>query len=292
MGPKFKRQGADSLIREDLNMRSMAWLSEKGGTGKTTSAINVAAALARKKFRVLLVDCDPQANTSFVLLGGHIAEPPTLAHVLIGQGEARDAIRKTRYDRLDLLPADVTLADANLALAVELGRERRLKVALESVDRDYDYVVLDTSPQRSLLNVNVMNYVQDVYVPVDPGIFSLSGLGQLQAAVAEVARFLDNPNLKIGGLVLTRMQRNNVCKDVENQLRELFGDLVFPTMIPHSIKIEEAHGRFVSVLDYAPKSPGAQAYIQLVEEILNYGREANGPGAAADRTVAETVHAA
>ena len=188
MGPKFERQGADSLIREDLNMRSMAWLSEKGGTGKTTSAINVAAALARKKFRVLLVDCDPQANTSFVLLGGHIAEPPTLAHVLIGQGEARDAIRKTRYDRLDLLPADVTLADANLALAVELGRERRLKVALESVDRDYDYVVLDTSPNSSLnwFSTSLHTLFRCILVRTSPPILRL-GLSRNLATSATAA---------------------------------------------------------------------------------------------------------
>ena len=273
-------------------MRSIAWLSEKGGTGKTTSAINTAVAFARKGLKVLLVDCDPQANTTFVMLGGEPALAPTLFHVLLGQGDPKDAIRPTKSKGVDLLPADVSLADANLALAVELGRERRLKVALESVEQDYDFVVLDTSPQRSLLNVNVMNYVQEVFVPVDPGIFSLSGLGQLQVAVDEVTRFLDNPNLHIAGLVLTRMQRNNVCRDVESQIRELFGDLVHPTMVPHSIKLEEAHGRFQSVLEYSPRSPGAKAYIQIAEEILNHGREANRTGAVADGSLAAANDAA
>lgn len=273
-------------------MRSIAWLSEKGGTGKTTSAINTAVALARKGLRVLLVDCDPQANTSFVMLGGEPADSPTLCQVLLGQGSSREAIRKTRYDGVDLLPTDVSLAEANLALAVEMGRERRLRAALEPVENDYDFVVLDTSPQRSLLNVNVMNYVKEVFVPVDPGIFSLSGLGQLQTAVEEVRRFLDNPSLRIAGLVLTRMQRNNICRDIETQLRDLFGELVFQTLIPHSVKLEEAHGRFVSVLDYSPRSPGAKAYVELVEEILKHGGEAHGSGAVADGTVAAAEHAA
>jgi chromosome partitioning protein len=248
-------------------MRSIAWLSEKGGTGKTTSALNSAVGLARRGRRVLLVDVDPQANSTLVLQQGGIAAPPTLADVLLGRADADAAIRPTRYEGLDLLPADVTLADANLVLAHELGRERRLRAALGAVEAAYDFVLLDTSPQRSLLNVNVLNYVQEVLVPVDPGLFSLSGLGQLQAAVAEVVRHLDNRRLRIAGLVLTRMQRNNVCRDVEARLRELFGDLVLATVIPHSIKLEEAHGRFVSVLDYAPRSAGARAYLELVAEI-------------------------
>lgn len=253
-------------------MRSIAWLSEKGGTAKTTSAINSAVGLARLGHRVLLVDADPQANATMVLLAGRPAEAPTLAHVLIDQADAADAIRPTRTEGLDVLPSDTLLADANVALASEPGRERRLKLALEGLDAGYDFVVIDTSPQRTLINVNVLNYVGEVLCPVDPGIFALSGLGTLREAVAEVARHLDNRALRLGGLVLTRTQRDNITRDVEAQLRGTFGELVFRTTIPSTTKIGEAHARFLSVLDYAPRSSGAQAYKALVSEIIGHGQ--------------------
>lgn len=253
-------------------MRSIAWLSEKGGTAKTTGAINSAVGLAKLGHRVLLVDADPQANATMVLLEGRPAEAPTLAHVLIDQTDAADAIRPTRTEGLDVLPSDTLLADANVALASELGRERRLKLALEGLDAGYDFVVIDTSPQRTLINVNVLNYVGEVLCPVDPGIFALSGLGTLREAVAEVARYLDNRALRLGGLVLTRTQRDNITRDVEAQLRGTFGELVFRTTIPSTTKIGEAHARFLSVLDYAPRSSGAQAYKALVSEIIGHGQ--------------------
>ena len=253
-------------------MRSIAWLSEKGGTAKTTSAINSAVGLAKLGHRVLLVDADPQANATMVLLEGRPAEAPTLAHVLIDQTDAADAIRPTRTEGLDVLPSDTLLADANVALASELGRERRLKLAIEGLDAGYDFVVIDTSPQRTLINVNVLNYVGEVLCPVDPGIFALSGLGTLREAVAEVARHLDNRALRLGGLVLTRTQRDNITRDVEAQLRGTFGELVFRTTIPSTTKIGEAHARFLSVLDYAPRSSSAQAYKALVSEIISHGQ--------------------
>ncbi|MBV8267679.1 MAG: ParA family protein [Planctomycetaceae bacterium] len=270
-------------------MRSIAWLSEKGGTAKTTSAINSAVGLAKLGHRVLLVDADPQANATMVLLEGRPAEAPTLAHVLIDQTDAAGAIRPTRTAGLDVLPSDTLLADANVALASELGRERRLKLALEGRDAGYDFVVIDTSPQRTLINVNVLNYVGEVLCPVDPGIFALSGLGTLRAAVAEVARYLDNRALRLGGLVLTRTQRDNITRDVAAQLRGTFGELVFRTTIPGTTKIGEAHARFLSVLDYAPRSSGAKAYKALVAEIIGHGQVIGiGEGAAG---TAEADHA-
>jgi chromosome partitioning protein len=268
-------------------MRSIAWLSEKGGTAKTTSAINSAVGLAKLGRRVLLVDADPQANATMVLLEGRPAEAPTLAHVLIDRADAADAIRPTRTGGLDVLPSDTLLADANVALASEPGRERRLKRALAGLDAGYDFVVIDTSPQRTLINVNVLNYVGEVLCPVDPGIFALSGLGTLREAVAEVARHLDNRALRLGGLVLTRTQRDNITRDVEAQLRGTFGGLVFRTTIPGATKIGEAHARFLSVLDYAPRSSGAQAYKALVAEIIGHGQVIGIGGCAAGTAAAD-----
>lgn len=263
-------------------MRSIAWLSEKGGTGKTTSALNSAVGLAKSGRRVLLIDADPQANATMVLLEGQPAGAPTLAQVLIDEADAAAALRPTRTAGLDLLPSEMLLAHANVALASELGRERRLRRALAGIDAAYDFVVVDTSPQRTLINVNVLNYVGEVLCPVDPGIFSLSGLGKLQDALVEVAQYLDNRALRLAGLVLTRTQRDNLTRDVEAQLRGTFGGLVFRTTIPSSTKVGEAHARFLSVLDYAPRSTGARAYEALVAEIIAHG-QADGIGEPADR---------
>ena len=132
--------------------------------------------MRRSDLALLLVDADPQANATLVLLEGRAAELPTLRHVLLNEAEAALAIRPTHVERLALIPADAQLADANLALAGELGRERRLRMAMEGVARDYDFVLIDTSPQRSLVNVNALNYAAELLVPLDPGLFSLAGL--------------------------------------------------------------------------------------------------------------------
>jgi chromosome partitioning protein len=248
-------------------MRRIAWCSEKGGTGKSTSAINSAVALAKSGRRVLLVDLDPQANATLVLLGGKPAGPPSAAAVLLGEADALDAIRPTSTPGLDVLPSDVGLADANLTLAGAIGRETRLRAALDGLD--YDLVVVDTPPTRSLLTINALVAADDVMIPVEPGLFSLAGLGQLQTAIDDVRRYLGNPRLRIAGVLLTRTRHDSVSKGVEAQLREAFGPTVFKTTIPTNVRIEEAHGRFLSVIDYAPRSPGAKAYLSLATEILN-----------------------
>lgn len=267
-------------------MRSIAWISEKGGTAKTTSAINSAVGLAKLGNRVLLVDTDPQANASLVLLEGRPAEAPTLAGVLLGDAGAAEAIRPTRTPGLDILPADVTLADASVTLANLIGREARLRAALAGVEADYDFAIADTSPTRSVLTINVLVFAAEVYIPIEPGLFSLSGLGQLQAAIEDVRRYLGNAGLEIAGLVLTRTRNDGVSRDVEGQLRGAFGELVCRATVPTSVKVEEAHGRFLSVLDYAPRSAGAKAYEALVAEIIDHGRAKIGTGGAAGGTVA------
>jgi chromosome partitioning protein len=259
-------------------MRVIAWCSEKGGTGKTSSAINTGFALAKAGNRVLLVDLDPQANASLVMLEGQGAAPPTVADVLLGDVEATAAVRPTRTPGLDLLPSSVALADANVTLAGAIGRETRLRTALEGID--YDFAVVDTPPTRSLLTVNALVAAGEVMIPVEPGLFSLAGLGALQAAVDDVRRYLQNPGLRIAGILLTRTRNDNVSRDVEGQLRAAFGGLVFKATVPTSVRVEEAHGRFQSVIEFAPRSPGARAYQAVAAEIIAHGRtkERTGPG--------------
>jgi chromosome partitioning protein len=258
-------------------MRVIAWCSEKGGTGKTSSAINTTFALAKAGFRSLLVDLDPQANASLVMLEGKPAAPPTIANVLLGETDVVEVIRATRTPGLDLLPSSVALADANVVLASAIGRETRLRAALAGFD--YDFIVIDTPPTRSLLTVNALVAADDVMIPVEPGLFSLAGLGALQTAIDEVRRYLDNPRLRIAGVLLTRTRNDNVSRDVETQLRAALGPLVFVATIPTSVRVEEAHGRFQSVIEFAPRSPGARAYQAVATEIIANGRtqERTGP---------------
>jgi len=254
-------------------MRSVAFVSEKGGVGKSTSVLNVAASMAGRGLKVLILDTDPQANVSYVLLRGEKPRRPTLHEVLVGQAEVDHAVVPTVLEGVSLLPAEASLADANVTLAGEMGRERRLRVAMERAGGDYGFVLVDTAPTRSLLTTNVLNFADELLVPIAPGLFGILGLGQLQADVAQVRRFLDNKALRIGGILLTMVEKNNVGRDLEAQLRQLFGDLVFRTKIPRSIKLEEAHSRHESILTYAPKSAGAAAYLALTEEILDHAGE-------------------
>lgn len=258
-------------------MRSIAFVSEKGGVAKTSSVLNVAAVLGGQGRRVLVVDTDPQGNASFVLLKGEKPRRPSLFDVLVEGDGADEAIVASHFEGVDVLPADHTLADAAVVLAGEIGRERRLCSALEEVVDRYDFLLVDTAPTRSLLTTNVLTTVQDLVVPFSPGLFGVLGLGQLQDDVAQVRKYLGNTRLNIAGVVVTMAERNNVCRDLEGQLRDAFGGLVYETKIPRSIKIEEAHARHESVVTYAPASSGATAYKALTLEIIN--------GRAKDRVV-------
>jgi chromosome partitioning protein len=250
-------------------MRSIAIVNLKGGSAKTTTALCLAVGAAMRGLRVLLVDADPQGNASTVMLDGKPAADPTLAHVLLDQVEPHDAIRSSRIKGLDVLPADGKLADATLVLADQLGRERRLGVALQTIAGDYDLVIVDAAPQLSLVGINVLNAVGELLVPVDAGAFSIAGLSRLQESIEQVRRYLDNHALRIGGLVMTRTHANRATKDILDQLRGAFGALVRQATIPHSVRVEEAHARHQTVLEYAPKSAPALAYQALVSEILD-----------------------
>jgi chromosome partitioning protein len=275
-------------------VRSLAIVNLKGGSGKTTTALSLGVGLARRGRRVLLLDSDPQANATMTLLEGEPPGDPTLGHVLLDQADAQEAIRTTRVDGLDVLPADARLADAAVLLADQLGRERRLRAALRGLGDAYDMVLADAAPQLSLVSINVLNAVDALIVPVDAGIYSLAGLSRLQAAIEDVRRYLDNPGLHIAGLVLTRVQKNKATADIEDQLRAAFGDLVYRTTVPHSVRVEEAHARHRTVLEFAPTSAPARAYESLLEEVLNDGRQghAGRPAHRLDAAPADDADAA
>jgi chromosome partitioning protein len=258
-------------------MRRIAVTNQKGGSGKTTTATALAVGLAMRGRRALLVDLDGQANATWTLLGGQGADGPTLADVLLRDATADEAIRPTATAGLDILPADGSLNGVNVALVQELGRDTRLRAALASIDGRWDVAIFDTGPSLNTVMANALVAAGEVVVPVDPGVYAMLGLVALQETIAEV-RDAYGTDLRLRGLLLTRVQRNNVHRDVESELRARFGDLVFRTTIPMSAMVEAAATRGTTVLTHAPKSPAALAYGKLIEEIDHERRAKDGRG--------------
>jgi chromosome partitioning protein len=257
-------------------MRTIAVINAKGGSAKTTTALCLAVGLAKRGHRTLIVDADSQANCTMTMLDGATAEPPTLGNVLLDQADIEDAIVETRAGGLHLLPADPQLADVALLLADGLGREHRLKNALDHVSSLYDFVVVDCPPQTSLVVVNVLAAVHELIVPVDAGIYSVAGLNQLQGTVEQVRKYLGNRSLHIAGLLLTRTHNNKATKDLAAQIRAAFGPLVYAVSVPHSVRVEEAHARNRSIIEFDPKSAPARAYELFIDEVIRNGCQSTG----------------
>jgi chromosome partitioning protein len=178
--------------------------------------------------------------------------------VLTREASVVEAIRPTTAPGLDVLPADAGLGGVNVRLAQELGRDTRLRAALAAVDGAYCFVIIDTGPSLTTLLVNALVAVEEVFVPVDMGVYAVLGLVELERIVGEI-REAYNPALRLAGLVLTKCQRSNVCRDVEAALRGRYGPAVFTTTVPLSAKVEEAHSRGLTVVDHAPRSAPALA---------------------------------
>jgi chromosome partitioning protein len=273
-------------------MRRIVLASQKGGTSKTTTAVNLAVGLARLGRRVLVIDCDAQGNAGWSLTRGQGGKSPTLADVLLRRAAAEEAIRPSAIDGVDLLPSDSSLNAANVALIGELGRDTRLRSAMAPLDGQWDAVILDTAPSFTTTLANALVYGEEVITPADGGVYSLLGLVELQQTIAEVRDAYGNAGLRLAGVLLTKTTRTAVCRDVEAELRSRFGELIYRTTIPASAKVEEAATRGLSVLEHAPHSPAGRAYQELVEEVWGDGRDATERSRGASVRGARKVDAA
>ena len=245
----------------------LAIANQKGGVGKTTTAINLGAELATKGVRVLLVDLDPQANAT-AGLGLRGGDNPTVYDVVIDQAPIADVIIPTLQSGLDLAPSGPDLAGAEVELVPAMAREQRLKSALAAIDGRYDCVLVDCAPSLGLLTLNALTAADAVLVPVQCEYLALEGLGQLTLTLEAVRRAL-NPSLKLGGLLLTMYDaRTKLCQDVAAEVRSHFSQ-TFRTVIPRSVRVSEAPSHGLPIGQYAASSPAAKAYAAFAVEVID-----------------------
>ena len=260
----------------------IAVANQKGGVGKTTTAINLAASLAASELKVLLIDSDPQGNSTTGLGVEKGADKPTLYNVLIGDTSIAEVVSPTAYEGLFVVPADQNLVAANLDLVDQDQREQKLRQALDSIRKDYRFIVIDCPPALDLLTLNALVASDSVLVPIQCEFFALEGISQLMDTIERVRESFQQP-LQLEGVLLTMYDdRTNLTRQVENDLREFFGKDVFHTVIPRSIRLAEAPSFGKPILAYDPRSRGAESYIQLAKEVLSHeqshGRTAKSIG--------------
>jgi chromosome partitioning protein len=259
--------------------RVIAIANQKGGVGKTTTAINLSASLALSEKHTLLIDSDPQGNTTAGI--GFPKDPArrTLYNALMLAEPLERVILKTQIDGLDLIPADKNLVGAEVELVAAENREYQLKRILQPVRDNYEYIVMDCPPALGLLTLNALTAADSILVPIQCEYLALEGVSELLDTLMRIRRTL-NPNLSIEGIVLTMYdERTTLSKQVASDLRSFFGSQIFESIIPRNVRLAEApsHGKPIHFYDI--HSRGAEAYINLAKEVITSGQKRIGKGA-------------
>jgi chromosome partitioning protein len=250
--------------------RVFAIVNQKGGVGKTTTAINLAAALAANDLKILVIDSDPQGNATTGLGVAKTADRPSLYHVLLGDAAPADAVVATEFEGLSLIPADKNLIGANLELVDQKNRESRLRDRIHAIRNSFNFILIDCPPALDLLTLNALMAADSVLVPIQCEFFALEGISELMDTIDRI-RDAFRHSLAVEGILLTMFDdRTNLTRQVANDLKEFFGDQVFTTVIPRSIRLAEAPSFGKPILGYDPRSKGAESYIQLAKEILDH----------------------
>lgn len=252
---------------------TFAVVNQKGGVGKTTTAVNLAACIADAGKSVLLVDTDPQGNATSGLGIVKSGLESCIYDVLINEHPVERAIVKTTVDGLDLVPARLDLAGADIELMSTLSREGKLKNSLESAQEKYDYIIIDCPPSLGLLTINVLTATKYVILPIQCEYYALEGISQLLKTVELVKQHL-NQEIQIARVLLTMFDyRTNLSQQVVREVQMFFGDLVSPTVIPRNVRLSEAPSHGKPIITYDPKSKGAESYRKFSAEVIAFGEE-------------------
>lgn len=254
--------------------KAIAIFNQKGGVGKTTTNINLAACLALKGKKVLVLDIDPQGNTTSGLGIVKKGLTKTSYELLVDDTlDTVDAILPSGFKNLDIIPASVQLAGAEIELVELEGRERRLKKAINKIIDKYDYVFIDCPPSLGLLTINSLTAVDSVLIPIQCEFYALEGVSQLMSTIELVKKNL-NPNLEIEGVILSMFDgRTNLSIQVVEEVKKYFKDKVYTTIIPRNVRLAEAPSYGMPITEYDPKSRGAEAYMDFAEEFLKEERK-------------------
>ncbi len=250
--------------------KAVAIFNQKGGVGKTTTNINLAACLAKKDKRILVMDIDPQGNTTTGLGISKAGLDYTCYDLLIDEEiDPFRTVYKTRVENLDIVPASVDLAGAEIELVQLESREKRLKNAIDKIRKFYDYIFIDCPPSLGLLTINALTAVDSVLIPIQCEFYALEGVSQLVSTIELVNRSM-NPRLEIEGVILSMYDgRTNLSIQVVEEIKKYFGNKLYSTVIPRNVRLAEAPSYGLPITDYDPKSKGALAYEAFAEEFLS-----------------------
>lgn len=248
----------------------IAIANQKGGVGKTTTSVNLGAGMATLGKRVLLVDIDPQGNTTSGVGVNKADVENCIYDVLINEVNPQETILETQNEGLHIIPATIQLAGAEIELVSMISRELKLKKALNAIKGNYDYIIIDCPPSLGILTINSLTAADSVIIPIQCEYYALEGLSQLLNTVRLVQKNL-NPHLKIEGVLLTMLDaRTNLGIQVIEEVKKYFQEKVYKTIIPRNVRLSEAPSHGQSIITYDPRSKGAEVYLELAKEVISY----------------------